>query len=433
VLTSTLLSHPVQLRSTTSQDISADLILTQIERENETVQALRLIGHHERNGIRTTFAPHSPIVPIPLEAEYTVNKSFTGKAITGRHWKCEVEQYANTRTNFGCAIYWLVDKATDERRWFGATFLSTQCDMAVASRIGLEIASAANRYPGRVQDMSKERVPSKLASSSTMHLILEAATRRQNHGRRKLIAPIFRAEEDGYYIQWTASCIDPSTFQRWTLRCVIGLDCTTQAPSWALRSALSWHHATPPPDTPFFWEPPYFPNIQFTTKAGTSLPSTRQRDGVDIHQSTVPHQIPNISKALTSQVDKRTAILQAEQLARSLVATMDGMVIDKASAKVMIDYHTDPGKRLFRGGLMVFVGGSSLYEVRRDDDPGYRRLIPSEYGCVLLDPESRHLPAMRVTEGRTMSVCRALNRNWLMTGSVPEAWIAGAKAAEAAA
>jgi len=112
-----------------------------------------------------------------------VNKMFTGKASTGRQWKCEVEHHTNVKTNLGCAIYWLVDEATNERRWFGATFLSTQCDMAVASRIGLDIASAANRYPGRVHDMSKERVPSNLASSSTMHLILEAATRRQNHGR----------------------------------------------------------------------------------------------------------------------------------------------------------------------------------------------------------------------------------------------------------
>jgi hypothetical protein len=77
------------------------------------------------------------------------------------------------------------------------------------------------------------------------------------------------------------------------------------------------------------------------------------------------------------------------------------------------------------------VDGSSLYDVRRNDnDPGYKRIVPSVRGCVLLDPESRHLPAMRFTEGGLMSVCRTLNRNWLMTGSVAEAWIAGAKDAE---
>jgi hypothetical protein len=125
--------------------------------------------------------------------------------------------------------------------------------------------------------------------------------------------------------------------------------------------------------------------------------------------------------------------MQAEQLTRALVAIMDGMIIDRASAKLMIQYHTNPCKQIFRGGLMLFVDGSSLYEVRRDDGPGYKYLIPSTHGSVLLDPELRHLPAMRVTEGKIMSACRALNQNWLMAGSIPEAWIACAKDAEAAA
>jgi hypothetical protein len=106
-------------------------------------------------------------------------------------------------------------------------------------------------------------------------------------------------------------------------------------------------------------------------------------------------------------------------------------VIDRAGAKVMIQYQSNPSKQIFRGGLMVFVDGSPLYDVRRDDDdPGYKRLIPSVRGCVLLDPESRHLLAIRVREGGLMSVCRALNRNWLMTGSIAEAWIAGTKDVE---
>jgi hypothetical protein len=432
-LTRSLLSHSIQLRSTTSRDISADSILTELTRQCEMVRALRLVGYHERNGILTTCGAHRSVVPLSEEAENTVNGLFTGKPIAGRHWMCEVEQHKNTKTNLGCAIYWLVDESTNERRWFGATFLSAQCDMAVASRIGLDIASAANRFLGKIQDMSKERVPASLASSGTMHLMLEAATRRQNCGRRILLAPTFRPEEDGYYIEWSASCIDPSTFQRWALRCVIGLDHATQTPSWAPRSELIRHQATPPPDTPFFWSPPYFSNVQFITKAGASILHTPGLDGLDVHQSTVPHQIPDISKAWTSPVDKRVAIMQAEQLARALVAIMDGMIIDRASAKLMIQYHTNPCKQIFRGGLMLFVDGSSLYEVRRDDDPGYKHLIPSAHGSVLLDPESRHLPAMRVTEGKTMSACRALNQNWLMTGSIPEAWIAGAKDAEAAA
>jgi hypothetical protein len=213
VLTRTLLSHSIQLRSTTCQGVSVDPTLKQLERQNEMIEALRLIEHNERNGILTTCGPHRSVVALPPKAEYTVNTLFTGEAIAGRHWKCEVERHTNTKTNLGCAIYWLVDEST-ERRWFGATLLSTQIDMAIASRIGLDIASAANRFPGKFQDMSKERVPASLASSSTMHLILEAATRRQFRGRRTLIAPTFRSEEDGHYIQRAASCIDPSTFQR---------------------------------------------------------------------------------------------------------------------------------------------------------------------------------------------------------------------------
>jgi hypothetical protein len=80
------------------------------------------------------------------------------------------------------------------------------------------------------------------------------------------------------------------------------------------------------------------------------LLSTRQANGLDSHQSIVPEQIPNISKAWTSPVDKRVAVLQAERLAQSLIAIMDGMVIDRAGAKVMIEYHTNPTKQIFRGG-----------------------------------------------------------------------------------
>lgn len=166
------------------------------------------------------------------------------------------------------------------------------------------------------------------------------------------------------------------------------------------------------------------------TSAGVGLGFAPDTDGLDVHQSTLPDWIPDISKAWTSLIDKRVAILQAERLAQALVTIMDGMVIDKASARVMIDYHTYASKQILPSGLMVSVDDSSLYELRGDDDPRYKRLLPSMRGCVLLDPESTHLPAIRVPKSRLTSAWRALNRNWLMTGSIPEAWIAAAKDAE---
>lgn len=428
----TLQSHLTQLRSTTAQDVFADSTLTQLERQNRVITALRLIEQHRRNGTRTSFGSHHhrPVVSLPAGAEHTIDRLFTGPTIAGSRWSCKVEHYMNTKTNFGCAIYWLIDKSANERRWFGSTLLSAQCDMTVAWHIGLDISFAANRFPGNIKDMSKERVPSGLAPSNIMHLILRAATARQTHGRRILVAPSFRAKEDGYYIQWTASCIDPSKFQQWALRCVMSVGSGTQAPSWALRKEFSPYSAIPALDTRFFASPPYFSNIQFTNKAEATLDYVRGPDGLDLHHSDVPHQIPNISKAWTSSMDKRVAILQAERLAQALVAIMDGMVIDRISAKAMIQYHTNACKQLFPSGLMVSVDGSHLYEVRSDSDASYQRLVPSMRGCALLDPESRHLPESRVGQGRLISTWHALNQNWLMTASIPEAWIAAAKDAE---
>jgi hypothetical protein len=252
----TLVSHPTQLRSTSLQEVSADSTLTQLECQKEMIETLQLFDLQKRHGIRTNIGPHSPdrpAVKLPAGAENTINNLFAGEAIVGRHWKCDIEKHTDTKTSHGCAIYWLVDESRNERRWFGATLLSAQCGMGVAPHIGLDIASVANRFPGRVQDMSKARVPASLASSSTMHLILEAATRRQSRGRRTLPAPTFRSEEDGYYIAWTASCIDPSTFRRWALRCVMSLGPSIQEPSWALRSEFSHYHITPASKWPQFW------------------------------------------------------------------------------------------------------------------------------------------------------------------------------------
>lgn len=124
VLKRTLQSHLVQLRSTTSQDVSADPTLTQLERQNETINALRLLGQHKRHGIFINFPPHRPVVSLPAKVECTVNGLFTRKAISGRQWKCEVEEFTASKTKFGCAIYWPVDESTNERRWSGATLLS---------------------------------------------------------------------------------------------------------------------------------------------------------------------------------------------------------------------------------------------------------------------------------------------------------------------
>jgi len=85
MLTRTFPSHPTQLWSEIAQDVSADSTLTQLERQNEIIEAIRRIGQHERHGISINIRPHHPVVSLQADVECTVNKLFTGKAIAGRN------------------------------------------------------------------------------------------------------------------------------------------------------------------------------------------------------------------------------------------------------------------------------------------------------------------------------------------------------------
>ena len=174
--------------------MSADFALTQIEWRNDIINALRVVAYHHREG--TKISRWCGPSPMPRLEKGMVDELFTGEAIAGSNWKCEVVQHTIPKKNIECAIYWLVENSTHERRWAGSTFLSAQCDMAFASRIGIDIASAANQLPGGVRCLSTERVSPSLAPTTTMRLVLEAATRRQTIGhnlcQRILLAPAFQ-------------------------------------------------------------------------------------------------------------------------------------------------------------------------------------------------------------------------------------------------
>jgi hypothetical protein len=359
---------------------------------------------------------------IRSDAEHSVDQLSTGPIISGRNWSCEVKKYPDPSTKGERAHFWLINGDTEER-WFGSIALSAQRDMAAASRIALDIANAANRRPGCVQDISKQKAPLDLALSITASLILDAAVKRQAPGSETLPAPTLQAaeeeeEEEGYYIKWSASCIDPVTSRRWTFRSVISVSSATQASTTSL---------------------PYFPNLQFTTEAGARLLSVSQEDGRDVHESVVPDQIPDLSTPWTSQVDKRAAILQAERLARALVAEIDGMKLNKASAKALVQHYSEKyggtSSAVANGTIFGLHGGLKLYDIRRDVGRGGYFLSPSEHVRKHIDPSPTPLPALLVKSldrDRLVLVLDVLNETWLLTGSIIEAWMEGAEAAEAA-
>jgi hypothetical protein len=123
--------------------------------------------------------------------------------------------------------------------------------------------------------MSNEGVTTGLIQSSVASLILEVATRRQADGRRALLAPTSQAEADGYYIEWTASCIDPSTSRPWTLGSPITI---------CLAAPFSTFMV------------PDVPDLQFVTKAEARSLAVQQVNGRGAHESIVPVQIPGISR-----------------------------------------------------------------------------------------------------------------------------------------
>jgi hypothetical protein len=264
--------------------------------------------------------------------------------------------------------------------------------------------------------MSKAQAPHNLVPTSTARLILGAATKRQVPGPDILPSPTFHAEDDGYYIKWSASCIEPVRSQPRTFKGVISLCSATQASTTS---------------------EPYIANFQFTT--GARLLSVRQENDRDIHESLVPDQIPDISKPWTAQVDKRVAILQAEQLARVLVARIDGMEIKEASAKALVQHYSEKfgsaSSQAANGTVFGLHGGLKLYEIQRDVDRGGYCLSPSEYVRKHIDPSSTALPDILIKSldrDRLVLVLDDLIETWLMTGDLIHTAIECAKAADAA-
>jgi hypothetical protein len=357
-------------------------------------------SHLERPGAST--------MPDPEDA---VDQLFTGPPLPGRNWSCEVEKLPDPSTKGERAHFWLVDGDTE--RWFGTVALSAQVDMAAAARIALDIARSANRYPLPVQAMSKAKAPQNLVPSRVARLVLRAVTQRQAPGRDVFLAPTFHAEEDGYYIKWSASCIDRVRSRPWTFNGVVSLCPATQTSTTS---------------------EPYISNLQFITKEGRLL-SVRQENGHDVHESIVPDQIPDISKPWTSQADKRVAILQAEQLARVLTAKLDGMEINKASAEALAEKYGSASPQTANGTVFGLHGGLKLYDIQRDVDQKCYRLSPSGHVRKHIDPRPKPLPDVvlkSLDRDRLVLVLDAMIESWLMTGSFTDAAFECAKAADAA-
>jgi len=108
ILQRTLLSHSTKLRSTSFKDVSADFALTQIEWRNDVINALRVVAYHHREG--TKISRWCGPSPMPRLEKGMVDEMFTGEAIAGSNWKCEVVQHTVPKKNIECAIYWLVEK-----------------------------------------------------------------------------------------------------------------------------------------------------------------------------------------------------------------------------------------------------------------------------------------------------------------------------------
>lgn len=178
--------------------------------------------------------------------------------------------------------------------------------------------------------------------------------------------------------------------------------------------------------------PLYFPDVQFVTKAGTGLLSVRRENGLIVHESIVPDQVPNISKTWTSMFHKRDAILEAEELARALTAVMDGRVISKASVDSTVDHYSRSCGSYNPADGTIRNDGPIWDKRPSDDKDSHVRytFLDLSMSARNLDPTSRNLPAIRVQSGNIHLVSTHVDMTWIMTSNVPEAWIKAAKSAE---
>lgn len=421
--------------ASTYADVFARSYLTLLNKQKETIKGIRFIQQRPRTGASVvsdeSTAPvvdvsAQPIAIPPSTADYLVDQLFAGPPIPGRNWRCEiVEQMTQSKTHY--AMYWLVDgTGLNERRWCGQTKLSapSTSDLAEASRISSDLALAANRFPGRVEEMSQEKPTSRLTMTPLMLMINEAATSRQTHGRRELQAPFLNVTKTNYSIIFKLKLIDPTTHKSWTFQSHVA---AVQGPGIST---------------------PYFPNIQFTSSTGTGR-SVRtpvpfsQHNGRDVHDSAMPDDIPDIAGVpWNSPVTKRVAVLQGEQVARSLVAMLDGLIISKAGLKAQVkQYSTMFGSARAQrappslGRNAGTYGGWSLFRIQRSVGSRVYNISASKSVQRDIDPASGKLPMVTIKSidrARVVPVCEALTQTWLTTGSLTDAFLACADAAHAA-
>lgn len=434
-------NQPLDQRVKTVQEVFADSARTQINATNETIKALRVLRQPEVTGPSSNDVPAQreqtapPTDPVHRESdaltsdvpaqggsstepmsttEYLVDQVFTGPIISGRHWTCE---FVKTRRHSSeqRVDFWLVENTgQQQRRWFGDADL----DLSFASRISLDIANAANRFTGRVEDMSKDFQAKPMVS--TAKFILEAAKDRQQTGRWTMTAPILvvvnKKDRSAYDIRFRIHCFDPKTFQKY----VFISTCTI------IQTARI--------------SPPYIPNVRFLAGADKRPLSVHQVNNRDVHESLVPAEIPDSTVANPwKEKTKRQALLQAEQVARAIVATFDGRIISADALKIQVKQCSQSFGSAFSHPKAPKApkpyGGFKLFSYDRAVSQRVTRIKPSPAVERDIDPTSGRLPTITVksiNRARLVPVVEALHQTWLLTGDILEAWLACAEAAYAA-
>ena len=418
-----------------ADQVYADSVLAQLRAQEKQIKKLNVTTIREVGNTRParaqTTPQDAPETAPPSAPPYLVDQLFSGPAVSGREWTCEMEEYTASNPSLAKkwrpkprVLFWLVDGTgkSEEKRLFGHALIS-HIDTASASRITPDIASAVNRYPGSVEDMSLATMPNKLWVHYGAALIIEAAIQRQGR-RRVLPAPSFKSmsthgTSPRYEIVWRVSCYDPKTNQPWVY--------TGRVNAIQVESTSA----------------PYTPNVQFKVKGRsedeTPVPVHQDSNGRDVHESLVPDPVPDLGTEWKSSVSKRQACLNPEALARALVAQLHGLKVDKPSLVSLIKFYSAKFGRaaVQKGPRSVgsnIYGGDNLFKPYRNLAQQNFTVRPSKAVVKDIDRTSGRgaLPSITIASidrNRVIPALDALTETWLRTGDILAAWLALAKAA----
>lgn len=315
-------------------------------------------------------------------------------------------------------VFGVQDGATYRR--LTSRVLVSSCNRATAETIAANAARIVNRWPGSLDTISTIGRGARESESPQAHLVVTALLR--EYGGTQIYA-------------------EPRLLHT---RCALVARFALIDPSSGLSSEMAYEVSSKSVgdiNVPWIAD-----HVQFSKRpAGKStidpeLVSTDNGDGTFTHQSVLPDY-------LGAREHDRPQLVQAERLARTLTVTMQGMVIDNASAQAMcsslVELWCDktncissdqnnsrpttqsvpPG----RSGRDIF-GGGPLFDVIRKLD--------SRQTCMRLSPKAAgyfqpRLPGFWVNSidlARTLPAMEACTNTWLQSGDLKAAWLAAARA-----